>query len=73
MAGNGAFCFVVPGRPVAKKTTTSRAKRGDPRARRSLAYQQAVAWCALAARCPQFEGLVGLTVRVFIRRQPPHG
>lgn len=36
------------------------------RARRSLAYQEAVAWAAKAAKIPVFDGLVCLTARIYV-------
>lgn len=57
------YTFTVPGRPVPKARMTRNTK-WTPRAKRSLEYQELVAWCARAANIPTFTGDVMLTVRI---------
>ncbi|MBC7340841.1 MAG: RusA family crossover junction endodeoxyribonuclease [Clostridia bacterium] len=57
--------FVVPGRPVPAARMTQRGK-WTSRARRSLAYQEAVAWAAKAAGVPVLSGPVCLTARFYL-------
>ena len=61
--------FVVPGRPVPAARMTQRSKFACARARKSLEYQEFVAWCARAAAkaAPAFLGPVELTCRFFFR------
>jgi len=67
--------FVVPGRPVPAARMTQRSKFASARAKRALAYQELVAWCARAAAAPlasrpaalPFTGPVELTCRFFFR------
>jgi crossover junction endodeoxyribonuclease RusA len=55
--------FTIPGPPVPKVRMTQKTKwRG--RARRSLDYQEYIAWCATAAKVPMFKGHVELTVKI---------
>ena len=69
------FFFVVPGRPVPAARMTQRSKFASARAKRALAYQELVAWCARAAAAPPasrpaalpFTGPVELTCRFFFR------
>jgi len=64
--------FVVPGRAVPAARMTQRSKFACARARKSLEFQEFVAWCAraAAARRPAalpFRGPVELTCRFFFR------
>jgi len=67
--------FVVSGRPVPAARMTQRSKFASARAKRALAYQELVAWCARAAAAPlasrpaalPFTGPVELTCRFFFR------
>lgn len=61
--------FVVPGRPVPAARMTQRSKFASARARKSLEYQEYVAWCGRAAAkgAPAFLGPVELTCRFFFR------
>ena len=58
--------FTVPGRPVPKTRMTRRGK-WTKRARATLAYQKAVAWCAKAAHIPTFHGYVRLTAKIYLK------
>ena len=59
--------FVVPGRPIPAARMTQRSKFASARARKSLEYQEFVAWCARAKSkgAPAFSGPVELTCRFF--------
>ena len=57
------YAFAVPGKPVPKARMTRNTK-WTPRAKRSLEYQELVAWCARAANIPTFTGDIELTVRI---------
>ncbi len=57
------YTFTVPGKPVPKARVTQKSK-WTPRAKRSLAYQEYVGWCAKAAKLPQISGDVLLTVKI---------
>jgi len=60
----GPVCsFIIPGKPVPKARTTQKSK-WSPRAKRSLAYQDKVGWCAKAAKLPQISGDVELTIKI---------
>lgn len=62
------YTCTVPGRPVPAVRMTQRSKWSPP-AQRSLAYQQTVAYAALAAHLPRplpWEW-VGLTLRIYLR------
>jgi Holliday junction resolvase RusA-like endonuclease len=65
------LAFVVPGRAIPAARMTQRSKFACARARRSLEFQEFVAWCAraAAARRPAlpFRGPVELTCRFFFR------
>jgi len=60
--------FTVPGRPVPAARMTQRGK-WTVRARKSLDYQQKVAWAAKAAQVPRLIGDVVLTVRFYFRNR----
>lgn len=57
--------FTVPGRPVPAARMTRRGK-WTSRAKRSLAYQEVVAWAARAARVPVLTGPVCLTAKIYV-------
>ena len=70
------LAFVVPGRAIPAARMTQRSKFACARARKSLEFQEFVAWCAraaarrpAAARPPAlpFRGPVELTCRFFFR------
>lgn len=63
------YKYIIPGRPVPKKTMTKNSKWSDPRAKQTLAYQQEI---ALRVKCRGWEGFTPdddliLTVRVYLR------
>lgn len=57
--------IVVPGRPVPAARMTRKTK-WTARAKRSLAYQEAVAWAAKAAGAPVIRGPLCLTARIYL-------
>ena len=59
----GKTTFTVPGQPVPKVRMTQKSK-WTGRARKTLDYQEYVAWCAKAAKIPTYTGDVMLTVKV---------
>jgi crossover junction endodeoxyribonuclease RusA len=61
--------FVVPGRAIPAARMTQRSKFACARARKSLKYQEFIAWCARAEAKgrPPFSGPVELTCRFFFR------
>jgi crossover junction endodeoxyribonuclease RusA len=63
------LAFVVPGRAIPAARMTQRSKFACARARRSLKYQEFIAWCARAEAKsrPPFSGPVELTCRFFFR------
>jgi len=63
------LAFVVPGRAVPAARMTQRSKFACARARKSLKYQEFIAWCARAEAKgrPPFSGPVELTCRFFFR------
>lgn len=63
--------FVVPGRPVPAQRMTQGTK-WSRRAKRSLGYQERVAWAARAARIPGMQGDIRLTARFYFRNKK-HG
>jgi Holliday junction resolvase RusA-like endonuclease len=65
------YSITVVGRPVPKKTMTAGSKWKDERAKKTLAYQEAVGLLA-RARYPGLTiiGPVSLTVKVFLRPSP---
>ena len=65
------YAFTVPGRAVPAQRMTQGTK-WSKRARRSLEYQERVAWAAKAARVPRMKGNVQLTVRFYFRNRK-HG
>jgi len=64
--------FTVPGRPVPAAHMTRRGK-WTSRAKRSLAYQEAVAWAAKAARVPIMDGPLCLTIKVYLYQYRKRG
>jgi Holliday junction resolvase RusA-like endonuclease len=65
------LAFVVPGRAIPAARMTQRSKFACARARKSLEFQEFVAWCARAAAARPaalpFRGPVELTCRFFFR------
>ena len=59
-----AYTFTVPGKPVPKARITQKSK-WTPKAKRSLAYQECVGWCAKDAKLPTLAGDVELTVKIY--------
>lgn len=59
------YSLIVPGRPVPAQRMTRRSK-WTKRAKKSLEYQETVAWWARVAKLPRIEGLVVLTARFYI-------
>lgn len=59
------YLLVIPGRPVPAARMTKRSK-WTRRARRSLEYQETVAWYARAARIPTLSGPVTLTAKIYL-------
>jgi crossover junction endodeoxyribonuclease RusA len=56
--------FIIPGRPVPKVRMTQKSKWSD-QAKRSLLYQQYVAWCAKDAKIPVYDDDdIELTVKI---------
>lgn len=64
--GEMMYKIVVPGRPVPAARMTQKNKWVSARAQRSLAYQQTIAWYAKAAQIPVLEGLLSLTVKIYV-------
>lgn len=62
------YAFTVPGRAVPAQRMTQGTK-WSKRARKSLEYQERVAWAAKAARVPRVTGPVRLTVRFYFRNR----
>lgn len=64
----GGYAFTVPGRAIPAARMTQRSK-WSPRARRSLGYQETVAYAAIAAGLPRplpWEW-IGIGVRVYLK------
>jgi Holliday junction resolvase RusA-like endonuclease len=63
------LAFVVPGRAIPAARMTQRSKFACARARKSLKFQEFIAWCARAEAKgrPPFRGPVELTCRFFFR------
>jgi Holliday junction resolvase RusA-like endonuclease len=63
------LAFVVPGRAIPAARMTQRSKFACARARKSLKFQEFIAWCARAEAKgrPPFSGPVELTCRFFFR------
>jgi crossover junction endodeoxyribonuclease RusA len=61
--------FVVPGRAIPAARMTQRSKFACARARKSLKFQEFIAWCARAEAKgrPPFSGPVELTCRFFFK------
>jgi len=59
------YSLIIPGRPVPAQRMTRRSKWTE-RARKSLEYQETVAWWAKFAKIPRIEGPVILTVRFYV-------
>ena len=66
MAYRAKYTFTVPGRPRPAARMTQKSKWTD-RARRSLNYQESVAWEAKAAKIPTITGNVILTCRFCLK------
>lgn len=62
------YSFIVPGRAVPAQRMTRKSK-WTKRSKKSLEYQESVAWEAKAAKIPVLEGPVQLTARFYFRNK----
>lgn len=60
------YVIIIPGRPVPAARMT-RGTKWNKRSKRSLAYQEQVAWAARTAGIPRIKENVQLTVRFFFK------
>lgn len=66
-AGGGMkYRLTIPGRPVPAARMTQRGKWVKRQAQRYLGYRGQVAWTAKGARLPTLEGLVEMTIRIYL-------